>query len=227
MDPIGAMQRRMIVTIPKAVWRQDSQYVLFIIALTLCIFGIPALIAIFGFGQPVRNGSYIALAIGAVITAFLLVFSWFKNRRQAGLVVIDLLPIPGRKLSFTLGGLFILMGLLGSYEPTLHSASVSWLLSVVTGLSIGMYQIFLAFSRLEIRKNGIMVYVEFVPWNKIEAFEWVEGGETFSTLKFQYRSQFPAFLRKVDMPVPTEKKQELELLLERYLPGQVVGEKRL
>src|SRR5687768_5733235 len=112
----------MIVTIPRAVWRQDSRYALFIIALTLCIFGIPALIAIFGFGQRAGNAFYIAVAIGAVITAFMFVYSWFKNRRQAGPVVIDLLPVPGRKLSFTLGGLFILMGLVGSYEPTLHSA---------------------------------------------------------------------------------------------------------
>ena len=119
------------------------------------------------------------------------------------------------------------MGLVGSYEPTLHSASVSWLLSVVTGLSIGMYQVFLGFSRLEIRKNGIMVYVEFVPWDKIEAFKWVYGGGKFSILKFQYRTRFPAFLRKVDLPVPIEKKQQLELLLEQYLPRQALGEKRI
>jgi len=222
-----AMQRRLIVKTPKAVWQQDSQHALFIIAITLCFFGVPTLIALLGFGQPTGKSIYIGFAVAAVGSTLVFLFNWFRDRRQAGSVVLDLLPIPGRRSSFMLGGAFILMGFVGSFESASLSPGVSWLISSLIGLAIGTYQILLGYSRLEIRNNGIVVYIEFVPWNKIEAFEWVEGGGTFSTLKFQYRMRLPAFLRKVDLPVPIEKKQQLELLLERYLPGQALGEKRL
>ena len=212
---------------PKATWQQDSKHALFTIGMTLCLFGVPALIAMFGFGQPAGKSIYIAFAVGTALSVFPFLFNWFKDRRQAGPVVADLLPIPGRRSSFMLGGAFILMGFLGSFRSPSLSTRDSWLVSSLIGLLVGIYQILLGFSRLQIRKNGIMVYVEFVPWNKIEAFEWVEGNGTFSTLKFQYRMRMPAFLRKVDLPVPIEEKQQLELLLERYVPGQALGEKHL
>ena len=142
-------------------------------------------------------------------------------------MVLDLLPIPGRRSSFLLGGTFILTGFLGTYESSSLSPSVSWILSSLVGLSIGIQQIFMGFSRLEIRENGIMVYIEFVPWDRIEALEWVEGDGEFSTLKIQYRAQFPAFVRKVDLPVPMEKRGQLESLLERHVPRWALGEKRL
>ena len=81
----------------------------------------------------------------------------------------------------------------------------------------------MGFSRLEIRENGIMVYIEFVSWDRIEAFEWVEGAGAFSTLKIQYRTQFPAIVRKVDLPVPMEKRQQLESLLEGHVPKRALG----
>ena len=84
---------------------------------------------------------------------------------------MDLLPIPARWTAFLLGGMFILMGLLGSFWSAPLSPSDSWLGSSLIGLSIGIQQIFMGFSQLEIRKNGIMVYIEFVPWDRIEALE--------------------------------------------------------
>lgn len=212
---------------PKAVWQQDSRHALFVIGITFCLFGVLALIARFGFGQPVGKSIYIAFALSTVGGGLLFLFNWFTDRRQAGPVVLDLLPVPGRRLTFLLGGMFILMGFLGTFRSTSLSTRDSWLVSSFLGLLLGTYQILFGFSRLEIRKNGIMVYVEFVPWDKIESFEWVEGDGEFSTLEVQYRMQFPAILRKVDLPVPMEKRQQLELLLERHVPGQALGEKRL
>lgn len=209
--------------IRKAVWQQDSRYALFTIVMILCVFGVPALIAIFGFGQPLGKSFSIALVSSAVVISFFLVFTWFINRWQAGPVVLDLLPIPGRRSYIIMGGLVILLGFLGTYGSSSLSASASQLISSLVGLSFGTYEILVGFSRLEIRKNGIIVsadfMVEFVPWNKIEAFEWVEDDGTFSTLKVQYRTRFPTLLRKVDLPVPIEKKQQLELLLKQYLSG--------
>lgn len=212
---------------PKAVWQQDSKYALFIIGITLCFFGVPALIALLGFGQPTGKSIYIGFAVASVGSGLLFLFNWFRDRRQAGPVVLDLLPVPGRRLSFLLGGLFLLMGFLGSYESASLSSRISWLISSLIGLAIGSYQILFGSSRLEVRKNGIMIYTEFVPWDKIEAFEWAEGGGSFSRLKIQYRMQFPAIARKVDLPVPMEKKQQLELLLQGHVPGRALGEQHL
>ena len=212
---------------PRAIWQQDAKHALFVIVITLFIFGVPALILFFGFGQPIGKAAYIAFALGTVVAVFPFVFTWFKNRRQAGPVVLDLLPVPGRRTSLLLGATFILSGFLGVYRSASLSARDSWLVSSLIGLSLGIYQILFAGSRLEVRENGIMIYTEFAPWDQIEAFEWLEGDETFSTLKLQYRSRFPAFLRKVDLPVPIEKKQQLELSLEQHRRGQALGEKRL
>ena len=212
---------------PKAVWRQDSKYALFIIGLTLCLFGVPALIALFGFGQPTRQSLYIGFAAVALGSGLLFLFNWFRDRRLAGPVVVDLVPIPARWTAFLLGGMFILMGLLGSFWSAPLSPSDSWLGSSLIGQSLGIYQIFMGFSRVEIRENGIMVYIEFVPWDRIESLEWVEGDGAFSTLKIQYRTYFPVLIRKVDLPVPMEKRQQLESLLEGHVPGRASGEKRL
>jgi hypothetical protein len=212
---------------PKAVWQQDSKYALFILGITLCFFGVPALIALLGFGQPTGKSIYIGFAVAAVGSTLVFLFNWFRDRRQAGPVVLDLLPVPGRRTAFMLGGAFILMGFVGSFESASLSSGVSWLISSLIGLAIGSYQILFGSSRLEVRKDGIMVYTEFVPWDKIEAFEWVEGSGAFSTLKIQYRTKFSAIARKVDLPVPMEKKQQLELLLEGRVPGKVLGEKHL
>lgn len=214
------------MTTPKAVWRQDSRYALFIIALTLCLFGVPFLIALFGFGQPAGKSLYIGFAAAAVGSGLLFLFNWFRDRRQAGPLVVDLLPIPGRRSSFLLGGGIILMGLVGSFESASLSTRESWLVSSLVGLSIGIQQIFMGLSRLEIRTNGVMVYTEFVPWDRIEALEWLAGAGEFSTLKIQYRTQFTAILRNVELPVPLEKKQQVESLLERHVPGRALGEKR-
>ena len=73
------------------------------------------------------------------------------------------------------------------------------------------------------RENGIMVYIEFVSWDRIEAFEWVEGSGEFSTLRIQYRTQFPTIVRKVDLPVPMEKRGQLESLLEGHVPKRALG----
>ena len=212
---------------PKAVWQQDSKYALFILGITLCFFGVPALIALLGFGQPIGKSIYIGFAVASVGSGLLFLFNWFRDRRQAGPVVVDLLPIPARWTAFLLGAMFILMGFVGSFESASLSSGVSWLISSLIGLAIGSYQILFGYSRLEVRKNGIMIYTEFVPWDEIGAFEWAEGGGAFSRLKIQYRTQFPVIARKVDLPVPMEKKQQLELLLAQHVPGQVLGEKHL
>jgi hypothetical protein len=208
------------MTTPRAIWRQDSKYALFIIGLTLCLFGVPFLIALFGFGQPAGKSLYIGFAVAAMGSGLLSLLNWIRDRRQAGPVVVDLLPIPGRRGSFLLGGAFILMGFLGTYSSASLSTRESWLVSSLVGLSIGISQIFMGVSRLEIRQNGIMVYIEFVPWERIEALEWVDGAGETSTLKIQYRTQFPSIMRKVDLPVPVEKRQQLESLLERHVPGR-------
>jgi hypothetical protein len=217
----------MIVKIPKAIWRQDSKYALFIIGISLCLFGVPFLIALFGFGQPTWKSLYIGFAVAAVGSTLLFLFNWFRDRRQAGPVVVDLLPIPARWTAFLLGAMFMLMGFVGTFESASLGPGYSWLVSILVGLSIGSYQIFMGFSRVEIRENGIMVYIEFVPWDRIEALEWLEGAGEFSTLKIQYRTQLPAILRNVELPVPMEKKQQVESLLEGHVPGRALGEKHL
>jgi hypothetical protein len=221
------MQRRLIMKTPKAVWQQDSKYALFILGITLCFFGVPALIALLGFGQPTGKSIYIGFAVASVGSGLLFLFNWLRDRRQAGPVVVDLLPIPARWTAFLLGAMFILMGFVGSFESASLSSGFSWLISSLIGLAIGSYQILFGYSRLEVRKNGIMIYTEFVPWDKIDAFEWAEGDGAFSRLKIQYRTQFLAIARKVDLPVPIEKKQQLELLLAQHVRGQTFGEKHL
>ena len=211
------------MTTPKAVWRQDSKHALFILGITLCLFVVPALIALFGFGQPTGKSLFTGYAVAAVGSGLLFLFNWFRDRRQAGPVILDLLPIPARWTAFLLGGMFILMGLLGSFWSAPLSPGDSWLGSSLIGLSLGIYQILMGVSRLEIRENGIMVYIEFVPWDRIEAFEWVEGDGAFSTLKIQYRTGFPAMVRKVDLPVSMEKRGQLESLLKQHVPRLASG----
>ena len=214
------------MNLPKAAWQQGFKNAFFTLLIILFVTGVIALIAILGFRQSVGNGFLIAFAVIWVMVYFFFVFAWFKNRRQAGQVVLDIMPFPNRALSFILGVLFIVLGFLGTYQFTAINTSNSRLISSVIGVSIGTYQIFMGFSRLQIRENGILAYVDLVKWNKIESFDWVHNGGKMSTLKLRYKGRLPAFLRNGALPVPIEKKGKLESLLELYLPDKALAEKR-
>jgi len=186
--------------------------------IVLAVAGVIALIPILGFGQSIGNGFAISFITILIASFFFFFFNWFTSRRRAGKVLVDIIPYPNKTVSLIGAGLFILLGFTGGYSVFWRTSEYAWLISSVIGLCIGTMQILTAFSRIQVCENGILAYVDLVKWKKIESFSWADHNRETYTLKLRYRGRLPGFLRNGAIPVPVEKKAELESILEQYLP---------
>ena len=206
--------------LPNSTKAQGYRNALIGIALMAAIIGILWLVLYWGFKQSAGDSLFLSWAAVALLACVYTPLSWFQSMKKAGEVLLDLMPHPNKTLTLLSGILFILIGILGGFD-FVHSDSIySWLFSSIIGLSGGAYQIVMAFSHLRVHENGVMAYRTFLKWEKIESFQWVSGNGQIDTLKLKYKGRTPGFMREGAMPVPTEKRPELESILEKYLSAR-------
>jgi hypothetical protein len=211
---------------PKATREQGSKNFFFTIVIVLALAGIIALIAIWGFGQSVRNGFAISFAILIIASFIYFLYFWRMNRRWAGEVLLDIMPYPTKRLTLVSAGLFILMGFLGVFSFFWKDFKYAWLVSSMMGLCVGATQIITAFSRMQIRENGILAYIDLIRWAKIESVAWADEDKPVNTLRLRYKGHLPSALRNGAMPVPSEKKGELEAILEKHIARPTLSDDR-
>jgi hypothetical protein len=198
---------------PKSTWIQGFKNAFFTLVILVTIVGGIALIPIVVFNQSFKGGFTISFwVIGAGILCWFHI-NWFLYRHRAGHLLLDIISMPNRLVFIIMGILSIITGFLGYTDFIWDGTKYSWLISVITGFVVGIYFVIMGFSHIQIRENGILVYVDLIRWAKIESFEWVQGNETLSTLKLRYKGNVPAFLRNGAIPVPFEKKVEVDMLL--------------
>ncbi|HNE06560.1 MAG TPA: DUF5673 domain-containing protein [Anaerolineales bacterium] len=181
------------------------------------VIGIIAIIPILGFGAPTYDSLNISYGI-----LFGTIFCWvyfklFSNKQKAGKELLDIAPIQNGVILFIIGIITIILGLLGFVDFIGKDTRFSWFISTVIGLASGVYFVYMGFSRIQIYENGILVYVDLIKWSKIESFEWVDDKGKACTLKLRYKGRTPAFLRNGAVPVPVEKKEQVDSLLEQFL----------
>ena len=209
----------MAKNLPEATRGRGCTNILIVFMLMAALIGILWAVLFWGFKQSAGNSLFLSWAILALVACVYTPFSWFQSMKKAGKVLLDLIPHPSKTLTLFSGIIFIVIGFLGAFD-FMHSGSIySWLFSSLIGLGGGMYQIVMAFSRLRVHENGVMAYRTLVKWEKIESFGWVPGNGKMDTLKLKYKGRIPGFMREGALPVPVEKRPELESILEKYLSG--------
>jgi hypothetical protein len=204
--------------VSKAAREQGSKNLLFTMVLVFAMAGIIMLIAIWGFGQSIRNAFSISFTIIIIASFIYFIFFWLANRRRAGAVLLDIMPYPTKRLSLVSAGLFIFIGFLGAFSFFWKDTKYAQLASSLFGLSVGITHIITALSRLQVRENGILAYVDLIRWAKIESIAWTDEDKPVNSLKLRYKSHLPGALRNGVIPVPTEKRAELEAILEKCIP---------
>lgn len=206
---------------PASAMQQGYKNALITFVIMAAIFGLIWSMLFFGFGQSSGNSLFFSWIIIGVAIYILVIISWFRNRSKAGKILLDLIPYPNKTLSLIVGVLVIILGFSGTYSFMWKDSEYSWLISSIIGLCIGTYQIFMSFSHIRVHENGILAYVDLVKWEKVESFEWISGNKQAHTLKLKYKGGLPGFMREGALPVPVEKKPELELILEKYLSATI------
>jgi hypothetical protein len=204
---------------PEATRGRGCTNILIVFMLMAALIGILWAVLFWGFKQSAGNSLFLSWAILALVACVYTPFSWFQSMKKAGRVLLDLMPHPSKTLTLFSGIIFIVIGFLGAFD-FMHSGSIySWLFSSLIGLGGGTYQIVMAYSHLRVHENGVMAYRTLVKWEKIESFRWVPGNGKMDTLKLKYKGRIPRFMREGALPVPVEKRPELESILEKYLSG--------
>ena len=150
-----------------------------------------------------------AITFGLLWTASMIVsiYCWVVGKFGAGPVVIDCGPVAGRTVYLINAGLFSLFGLFhrGIVGDLPYSSGYLFCFTAVA-----LY-LFMAFSRVQFRENGVWQSGYLLRWQKIKSYTW--SGQADGVLKLQVRTRFP-FLGRGALIVPDSMKEACCRLLD-------------
>lgn len=133
---------------------------------------------------------------------------WVYNRLVGGRVLVDCGADPQRKLGLFLAAFFLFDALSG----VLRSGGVSFSSDDIRQLALAVFLIYTAFSRLQIRENGIWEYGSLIRWHKIVSYSWADDG----TLALRAKSLLMVLPRK--LLIPPEQGDAVTALLAQHAP---------
>jgi hypothetical protein len=201
---------------PKTTLEQGYKNAIFSILITYTLIAcIVGTIVYFIFNQSANATLGISIIFLWIVTYLFFSYTWMNNKRKAGYILLDIMPFPNKYLFILFACGTIIQGILGDFSFGLLNGSPSRYVSIMIGLSLAIFCFLIAFSRIQIRENGILIYIDLIKWEKIESFTWVFDSKKAHTLKFTYKGRLPAFMRNGVLPVPIEKKAELAAILEK------------
>ncbi len=160
------------------------------------------------FSQPFIASLWVAMQ-ALLFPAFLaFVVAWFHGHTVAGFILLDCGPFPMHRqaLGLVVVTQFIGVGLLGSSVNTF--ATWAFLLSI---LCPALYLIIWT-GRLQLRENGIWLYVCLLRWDRISSYRWADD----STLVWK-RKNFLGLFQGV-LTVPREHRQAFADMLAKRCP---------
>jgi len=212
--------------LPKSAWLQGLKNAFFTMLIMGAVIGGIAIIPIFGYGQSLKNGFIISFGVIWAAIYVWLIFTWISHGKKSGRMLLHVTSLPNRWLFLVLGIISVIAGFGGFLDFIWKNTEYSWLISITIGFSAGTYFIIMYFSHIRIHENGILAYVDLIKWSKIESFSWVSDNKKVHTLKIRVKGNVPSFLRNGAIPIPIEKKEQLESILSQYLPEDALLQNR-
>jgi len=213
---IGLFLARKFSNLPDAAWKQGYKNAFFTLLIILPILAGVVLLVKFIFNLSLDAAFFISLGfLWAVVYIFFL-YGWINNKKKAGHVLLDMGPFQNKLLLIVVGCAVIVFNSFRFFLFDLRHGDYVQYIFTISNITLGTWFLFMAFSRIQIRENGILIYIDFLKWEKIESFDWASGNPKTCVLKLRVKGRLPASMRNGVLPVPVEKKAEFESILERY-----------
>jgi len=151
-------------------------------------------------GVPFAEALIPAFALFWILVVGRFLFTWARDRKTGGNVLLDCGPHPGRILLRVLALIFLFVSL--DFGRDLGYRVILF------GAITAIYFMTVSFGRLQFRENGIFRYWDFLPWSRIMEYTWSEDSNLLITSRGKL-----GFVDFGALPVPPESKAEIERIL--------------
>ena len=122
------------------------------------------------------------------------------------------------RIIYLVSGPIAIIGLLVIGYLKVLDIDLTWL--ILAGILMFLSNTAIGLSRIQIRENGIWVYYNLISWDKIRSYEWIPAQGKTQALKYYMKRKRLLFFGLGIIPVPLEKKDQAQQLLDRYLPNE-------
>lgn len=187
-------------------------------------------VVLFGFGIKKILPESLGLQPTTVLFLLMVMFSWFASIRiywrtkQAGNILLNLGRSKLKKFEIIGGVAMLLTGIYSLIDNTIMNApEINGILYSICFLSLGMLTLFVPLRGWKIREKGITGGWSFIPWEKIESYEWGQDKEHVLSLRLKWRESLLKIIKAPELPmirvpVPPDKKEEVIYVLKMKLP---------
>lgn len=206
---------------PKSAVKQAYKVLLIVIPVLLGIVGLVYLFFAYVLHQSPQDSVVFSLGLYYLFGLVSYLIRWRKSRRHLDRLVYEIASEPVNKNAFYFNTFVLPLSLLinayNVHRNIAHLSAFAWF-ALITVCALGaIFNIMFARGKLRIYENGILLYILFVEWNKIESYRWGEGNEKFISLHLKEKGKSPALFRDGAFMVPVGKKDEVDKVLRYYL----------
>jgi len=166
------------------------------------------------FGQPLRASFETSGIVLGVLIYIGFLSTWFYSKSTADSVVLDCGAHPSKKLFLFNAAIFLFIGIGGGPNAFLDKHGGFSVTGSLFCIAFALFWIISAFSRLQIRQNGIWAYGGLLKWGKIKSYQW--EGKSDCILMIKSKSRIPLPFVRSALTVPIENKSAVDDLLKKH-----------
>lgn len=161
-----------------------------------------------------RELLFMAFCFVAALTLVAFPVAWLRDVCTKGQIVFDCGPHPARLLFFFNCVIMAVLGVVACFSTTFLAPSYLRY-GLAFAFASSLFNLILAFGRLQVTENGIWQYWGLLRWREVASWHWAKD----NTLLLTATGRF-AFLRRGALPVPPQCRDAVDDLLSRYCPVQ-------
>lgn len=163
----------------------------------------------------IKNTIGFPLYLLGIIFSVIAITFFISNRLSSGKIKLHISSSRNKHLELILFALGLILGILTIVTAKIYVDFVEGFCWV--GLAI--VNLFALKSGLDFREKGIFYFGELIRWEAIESLGWEKHENTYR-LKIIRRTFFFSFSKEINLTIPVEKVEDVNLLLIQYLPGR-------
>lgn len=173
--------------------------------------------------QPVRDYVFSGLFIVCSIIPWLVILNWPRRKKKAGYLLWNLGWPSTHKYMLVASMIFLinailqtilLINLVTKGVSQLDNIPEYYLSQVILYWSLAITFLWMGFSKLELRENGIYFKFGFIKWEQISSYKW--EGKKGNTLTVWLKQQLPLF-RTRSWSIPVGLKNPVERMISQNM----------
>lgn len=181
--------------------------------------------------QPARDYALSTLFIVCSIIPWLVVLNWPRRKKKAGYLLWNLGWPSTHKYMLVASMIFLINAILQTIlfinivakgVSQLDNIPEYYLSQVILHWSLAITFLWMGFSKLELRENGIYFKFGFIKWKQIDSFKW--EGKKGNTLTVWLKQQLPLFKTR-SWSIPVGLKNPVERMISQNMLGKAGNSK--